>query len=284
MRFLIVGVIFFGFQSKGFAHDTLKIRKFSTHAALISSGGGSLIALQSVWYKPYQTVGFHWFNDGSNWMQMDKFGHGFTAYSMSKSINSAHRWASGKQQLWVGPTYAFTYLLTLEIMDGYSSGWGFSIPDVLANSLGASFFMVQEALWKRQVIQPKFSFCKSPYAALRPNILGSSFPQQLLKDYNGQTYWFSIPLRSLVKLPNYLDFVCVSLGYGCDAKLVGDQDAWQGFVARRQYYFSLDIDCSNLFPKRPILNKVFSSINYLKFPFPSLEFSSNKTRFHWIGF
>lgn len=265
------------------AQDSLKCREVITHASLVGVGSGSLLALQSVWYQPYQNGAFHWYNDGGNWMQMDKLGHGFTAYTLSKSINELNRWASGNRTIWVGPTYAFTYLMSLEILDGFSAGWGFSWPDVGANSLGCGLYITQEALWKRQIIQPKFSFRPSPYASFRPDILGSGIAQQLLKDYNAQTYWWSIPLNSFMPLRKPWKFLCISFGYGCDAKLVGDLNAWQGFNARRQVYLSLDIDCSDLFPKHPKLNKVISKLNYLKFPFPSLEFSSDKMRFHWIG-
>lgn len=266
------------------AQDSLKCRSVSTHAVLVGIGTGSLLALQRVWYQPYQNGVFHWYNDAGNWMQMDKLGHGFTAYTLSKSINELNRWASGNRAIWVGPTYAFTYLMSLEILDGFSSGWGFSWPDVAANSFGCGLYLVQEAVWQKQIIQPKFSFRPSPYATYRPDVLGTGIAQQLLKDYNAQTYWWSIPFHTFTPLPKPWKFLCISLGYGCDAKLVGDQNAWQGFNARRQVYLSLDIDCSDLFPKHPKLNKVVSALNYVKFPFPALEFSSDKTRFHWLGY
>lgn len=266
------------------AQDSLKCRTIITHSSLVGIGTGSLVALQSVWYQPYQNDGFHWFNDADNWMQMDKLGHGFTAYAMSKSINELHQWSSGKKKPWVGVSYAFTYLTALEVMDGFSAGWGFSWPDVAANSFGCGLYITQEALWQRQIIHPKFSFRQSPYAKYRPDVLGSGTAEQLLKDYNGQTYWWSLPIKHVLPLPKAWSFLCFSVGYGCDAKLVGDQNTWQGFTARRQVYLSLDVDCSNLFPKHPKLNKVISALNYLKFPFPALEFSSDKTRFHWLGY
>jgi len=266
------------------AQDSLKCREIITHASLVGVGTGSLVALQSVWYQPYQNDGFHWFNDADNWMQMDKLGHGFTAYALSNSINDLHQWSSGTKKPWVGVSYAFAYLTALEVMDGFSTGWGFSWPDIGANSLGCGLYLTQEALWQRQIIHPKFSFRRSPYAQYRPDVLGKGIADQLLKDYNGQTYWWSIPLNAFASLPKRWGFLCLSVGYGCDAKLVGNQSTWQGFTARQQVYLSLDVDCSNLFPKHPKLNKFVSALNYVKFPFPALEFSSDKTRFHWLGY
>jgi hypothetical protein len=264
--------------------DSLRLRKGLTHVVLGSSAVGSLVALNQVWYAPYSTEEFHLFNDSKQWMQMDKFGHAFTGYLITNELNRLHYWAAGKRQSWVGAVYAMSYLSTLEIMDGFSSGWGFSGADMLANGLGVGLAFSQDFFFKRQIIIPKFSFSRTSYAAVRPEILGSTYTEQLLKDYNGQTYWVSLPVATFLKLPRRFHWICISLGYGCDAKLVGSQDTWNGFNARRQVYLSLDIDCANLAPKHPKLNKVLTHLNWIKVPFPSLEFSKDKTRFHWISF
>ena len=264
--------------------DSLRLRKGLTHAGLSSAAVGSLVALNQVWYAPYATETFHFFNDAEQWMQMDKFGHAFTGYLITNELNLLHYWAAGNRQPWVGAVYALSYLSTLEIMDGFSSGWGFSGADMLANGLGVGLAFSQDFFFKRQIIIPKFSFSRTSYAAVRPEILGSTYTEQLLKDYNGQTYWVSLPVATFLKLPKRFHWICISLGYGCDAKLVGSLDTWNGFNARRQVYLSLDIDCANLAPKHPKLNKVLTHLNWIKVPFPALEFSTDKTRFHWISF
>jgi hypothetical protein len=264
--------------------DSLRLRKGFTHAGLTSSAVGSLAALNQVWYAPYATEKFHFFNDAGQWMQMDKMGHAFTGYLITNELNRVHYWAAGKRQPWVGAMYAMSYLSTLEFMDGFSSGWGFSGSDMLANGVGVGLAFSQDYFFKRQIIIPKFSFSRSSYAAVRPEILGSTYAEQLLKDYNGQTYWVSLPIATFINLPKRFKWICISLGYGCDAKLVGSQNSWNGFNARRQVYLSLDIDCSSLAPRHPKFNKVLSHLNFIKIPFPSIEFSSDKTRFHWISF
>jgi hypothetical protein len=264
--------------------DSLNVRKGITHAVLSSSAVGSLVALNQVWYAPHSSEEFHLFNDSKQWMQMDKLGHAFTGYTMTTELNRVHYWAAGKRQPWVGALYAISYLSALEIMDGFSSGWGFSGSDMLANGVGVGLAFSQDHFFNRKLIIPKFSFSRSAYAVFRPEILGNTYAEQLLKDYNGQTYWFSAPIATFLNLPKGFKWICISLGYGCDAKLVGSQNAWNGFNARRQIYLSLDIDCSSLAPRHPKLNKVLSHLNWIKIPFPSLEFSSDRTRFHWISF
>jgi hypothetical protein len=283
-RVLITVSILLAWSVNAQGKDSLFVRKGLTHAVLTSSAVGSLVALNQVWYAPYATEKFHFFNDEDQWMQMDKMGHAFTGYLMTNELNRVHYWAAGKRQPWVGAVYAMSYLSTLELMDGFSSGWGFSGSDMLANGVGVGLAFSQDYFFKRQIIIPKFSFSRSSYAVVRPEILGSTYAEQLLKDYNGQTYWVSLPIATLLNLPKRFKWICISLGYGCDAKLVGSQNTWNGFNARRQVYLSLDIYCSSLAPRHPKLNKVLSHLNFIKIPFPSIEFSSDKTRFHWISF
>ena len=250
MRRIFVSVsLFLALYANAQGADSLHVRKVVTHTTLSSSAAGSIVALNQVWYAPYATGKFHFFNDSEQWMQMDKFGHAFTGYLITNELNRVHHWAAGKRQPWVGAIYAISYLSALEIMDGFSSGWGFSGSDMLANGVGVGLAFSQDHFFNRKLIIPKFSFSRSAYAVFRPEILGNTYAEQLLKDYNGQTYWVSLPMASFLNLPKRFKWICISLGYGCDAKLVGSQDTWNGFNARRQVYLSLDIDCSSLAPR-----------------------------------
>jgi hypothetical protein len=72
------------------------------------------------------------------------------------------------------------------------------LPDIIANASGTALFV----LWKEQRITPKFSFHTTQYAQYRPNVLGSSLAEQMLKDYNGQTYWLSVIYTPSIKAQN----------------------------------------------------------------------------------
>lgn len=144
--------------------------------------------------------------------------------------------------------------------------------------MGAGLFLGQDLWWKEQRILPKFSFSPSPYAKYRPNVLGSNFAEQLLKDYNGQTYWlsFSPGKFGLEKFPKWL---CFSFGYSVDQKLVGHEETYLDFHSKREYLFSLDIDFSAIPVKNPFLKTVLKQLNYLKIPFPALNFSRDGIQF-----
>jgi len=245
----------------------------------------SLIALYDVWYAEFPKSTFHFYNDGSNWMQMDKFGHGFSGYLLSQKAGDLYRWSGVKKSYpWIGFGIGMSYLGALEFMDAYNQGWGFSTYDVLANFSGGALYLSQELIFKKQLVLPKFSFFPSKYAAYRPEVLGKNFPEQLLKDYNGQTYWFSFPIGGFAPSLKKMNWLCLSLGYSVDQKLVGDQDAYLDFRASRQFLVSLDIDLTRLPIKNPTLKKVLSQLNMIKIPFSALMIQQGKFSFKPISF
>lgn len=262
--------------------DTVQVKK---RLLLTSSSVGfvysvSLVGLNQLWYKAYPKSDFHFFNDGSNWLQMDKFGHGFSGYLLSQKSGDFYRWSGAKRSYpWIGFGIGMSYLGVLELMDAYNQAWGFSGYDVLANFSGGGIYLAQELLFKKQLVLPKFSFFPSKYAAYRPEVLGENFAQQFFKDYNGQTYWLSIPFGTLVPSMKKWKWVCISFGYSADQKLVGDQDVYLDFRAARQFLFSLDIDLTRLPIKNPTLKKVVSQLNMVKIPFPALLLQQGKFSF-----
>ena len=262
-----------------------KGKLFLSSAITIGAYSSSLLVLQNVWYKDYPQSKFHFFDDGKNWMQMDKMGHGFSSYYLAKSVSAGFaKTGIDKKSIWVGAGTSFLYLGTLELMDGKSSAWGFSWYDITANATGTSIFLLEKLVFKKQYLIPKFSFMPSPYATHRPTVLGSNLGQQILKDYNGQTYWLSIPMGVLTPKFNKINWLCLSLGYSVDQKLVGDQDQYLQFNAARQYYLSLDVDLSSIKVKNPTLKKVLSAMNCIKIPFSALQLQSSKLSFRPIYF
>lgn len=73
-------------------------------------------------------------------------------------------------------------------MDGHSTQWGFSWSDMLANGLGTGLYVFHDLHWKEQRIIPKFSYQTTSFTSQRPEVLGKTTLEQILKDYNGQTF------------------------------------------------------------------------------------------------
>jgi hypothetical protein len=181
-------------------------------------------------------------------------------------------------------------MTTVEIFDGFSSEWGFSWGDMLANTTGTTLYISQELLWKEQRIVPKFSFHTTQYAGMRPNVLGSSLSQQILKDYNGQTYWLSTNLRSFCKESKIPKWLNLAIGYGADGMITGRSETNDGFWSpeiqrTRQFYLSLDADLTKIETKSHFLKTFFSIFNSIKIPAPTFEINGlGNSKFHYLYF
>ncbi len=278
-----------------FASDSLSVmkkRRWTLCVTSVALTSASLVYLNQAWYQEYNTSKFHWFNDNSEWFQMDKVGHTFTTYQTGRLMMDAMNWAgcNKKQQMIYGGLSGFAYMTAIEVMDGYSDGWGFSWGDMAANTIGSGLAIGQKTLWNEQRIQLKFSFRQSSLAQYRPDLLGKSWSTQILKDYNGQTYWLSINpsafMKPETKFPKWLN---VAFGYGADGMigasynnvLIVDENGYTKYFNRyRQYYLSLDADLTRIKTKSKLLKSIFNCINIIKIPFPNLELSEGKLKFN----
>ena len=245
-----------------------------TNAAL---AGGSLILLNEVWYKDYPKSNFHLYNDAHSWLQMDKLGHAYTAYQLCRAENAAWRWAGvslNKSALY-SAGIVWSGQLAVELLDGHSQEWGFSYPDLAANTAGIGLFLGQQLFFQKQIFYLKYGYKSSPYAELRPNTLGSTFPEKLLKDYNAQSYWLSFPPKFFSTAhSHWTNGIQLSIGYSADAKLRGDDNIYTinnfTYIAKREWAISLDYDWSKLPIKKPWLKKGLGVLNAIKLPFPAV--------------
>lgn len=252
----------------------------------------ALIGLNQLWYSDYKKSDFHFLNDNDQWLQMDKAGHVFSAYHLGSFGANALKWsgANKKSQLLYGSTLGFAFLTTVEVFDGYSAEWGFSLGDLAANAGGTALFVSQELLWKEQRIIPKFSFHTTEYASARPNVLGSSVQEQILKDYNGQTYWLSANIYSFFKqskIPNWLN---IAVGYRAEGMVTGKDELVNTIFfsekeRTRQFYLSLDVDLTKIKTKSHLLKTIFYVFNSIKVPAPTFEVNGSQgVKFHFLYF
>jgi uncharacterized protein YfiM (DUF2279 family) len=269
--------------------DTLDIKR--RNAVIITETAlsvGTLIALDQLWFSDHPRSGFHFKDDNNQWKQMDKIGHMMTSYYVGRTGMNVLNWAgvSKKNQLIYGATFGFTFLTAVEVLDGFSKKWGASWGDILANASGTGLLIGQEILWEEQRITLKYSFSQTNYAKQRPSVLGENYIQQALKDYNGQTYWLSANIWSFNKGGNFPKWLNVAFGYGAEGMLYGttpnnlvSQDPY------RQFYLSLDVDLTKIKTKSKFLKTLFSTINFIKIPAPTLEYNSKgKFDFHFLHF
>src|SRR5690606_39243012 len=268
--------------------DTLNIpRRNAVIITEASLATASLVGLHQLWYADYPKSKFHTINDNDEWLQMDKLGHVFASYQMGRAGANVLNWSGvrKKDQLLYGATLGFGFLTAVEVFDGFSKEWGFSWGDVMANAAGTGLYVGQELLWNEQRITLKFSFHQTKYAQQNPDKLGNGFLEEVLKDYNGQTYWLNFNLHSFFKesrIPKWLD---LSLGYGAYGMINAVQDIDNQLLKTsgrgRQFYLSFDINLSKVKVKNSrFLTSVLDVLNVIKVPFPTLEFGKNGSAFH----
>lgn len=261
------------------SEDSLHTGRFiGVSAGIGTVWTGSLIGLSELWYDEVEKTHWHTFDDSGNWLQMDKAGHFYAAYKINQLTTELYRWTglNHRKSLWLGTGISVGYQTSFEMLDAYSSEWGFSWSDIAANTLGTAAYLAQQLIWDEERIIPKFSFAATEFSAIRPSILGSSYGESLMKDYNGQTYWLSFSPGTFFKNSKIPKWACLSVGYGVHAKLVGSQDFFfdemtgTAYYAQREFLISLDIDFSRIPVKQKWLKVLLKQLNYVKVPFPAL--------------
>ena len=245
----------------------------------------SLVGLNQLWYADYPKSSFHFINDNGEWLQMDKLGHMTTSYYTGVAGIKAYEWTgmSRKNAIWYGGLTGTFFLTIIEVLDGQSEQWGASSGDLIANTAG-SFLAIGQALkWNEQRIQLKYSYKPSVWASQNPSQLGSNHLERALKDYNGQTYWLSFNMKSLlgiqsVDFPNWLN---VAIGHGANG-MVSAYQKEEDCNRRRQYLFSIDIDLTRIKTKSKSLNSILHAFGFVKFPMPTIELRNNRIYAHPI--
>lgn len=248
--------------------------------------GAGIAGLNELWYKNNPGQAFAFFNDNREWKQVDKLGHVYSSFYIGAAYNSALRWCGvpAKKAAIIGSAVAFGIMLPIEILDGYSAAYGASVGDLVANAAGASLFLGQQLIWNELRLYPKFSFHRTDFAPMRPNVLGDSFVSELIKDYNGQTYWLSVDMDKFIRFPRWLN---LAIGYGAEG-MVYARDAQNTAAGLprpyRQYYLSLDIDLRAIPVRSPFLRGVLDVLSVIKIPAPTIEFSPKGVRAHALYF
>jgi hypothetical protein len=231
---------------------------------------------------------------------MDKMGHFWSTYQISRHTSNIWQWAGldRDKAIWVGAVSGMAYLSVIEILDGYSDKWGFSIPDVMANTAGAGLFLGQELLWKEQRITLKLSYSPYQYGNLKyraDELFGSGDVERLLKDYNGQIIWASINMKSFLPNTKFPKWLNLAVGYNARTMLGGYENKWEDALGNpiirndikryKRFLISFDVDLTKIETKNKTLKTIYSIFNVLKVPAPAIEFNTlGKFRLHPVAY
>jgi hypothetical protein len=275
--------------------DTTGIKSSTIYKALALTTGYyalSMYVLGETWYKDRDRAPFHFYNDNQGFLQVDKFGHIFGSYVYSY-IGYHFLKNSGftrSESLYFGATLGFVLMFPIEIMDGIHEGYGFSWGDIGANTLGSALVLGQDLLFKEQIVKYKFSYWQSDYSEKANGYLGKTTMERMLKDYNGHTYWLSMPINKILNYKEIPPWLNIAVGYGANGMYGEYQNisAYNGVdipntVRYRQYLLSLDIDWTNIETDSEFLRFILKGLTFIKLPFPAIEYNFiGKIKWHWI--
>jgi hypothetical protein len=260
-------------------------RLFTVFGGILTVDMIAYMYQREIWYREETTV-FHsldFSNDMKKWQYMDKIGHFMDAYFVSDLTSKLYRWSglSGNSSVWYGALTGWLWTLQIEISDGFMAEWGFSWGDLLANTLGAGFFVLQQFNYDLLGgIHPKISWHKSD--AWKQNRYYRD-PGGLIEDYEGMTFWLTVNFHHYVPdkwkedYPKWLAPLGVAFGYGAKG-IAGNP--WGG---RNELFVGMDIDLRKI----PFLDDwdlfrfVKSELNFIRLPLPTIRISQSGV---WYGF
>lgn len=277
-----------------------KVKVGVVSGTILGIYSGAMVGLNYLWYKDYPRSRFHFFDDGDEWMQVDKAGHIYNAYYQSRWAVGMYRWTGMKDKsaIWVGGMTGIILQSSIEVLDGFSDEWGFSLWDFGANALGSALVIAQELAWKEQRISLKLSIYpqKYPDGQLKEraaDLYGTSLPELFLKDYNAVTTWASVNIASFIKRDTrFPAWINIAVGYGANNMYGGVENRWcsaggkiddcpPGMIVDRtdvkryrQFYISPDIDFTKIPVRRKGFKVLLNMLNMVKVPFPSLEINT----------
>lgn len=268
--------------------NRLRLVGFGSAGAMV----GVFTYLGTSWYSDDSKTKFRWFDDGNEWQQIDKVGHAYGAYQESRLMMQMLKWAGAKRKhvlLWGGLT-GIILQSPIEYFDGRSSDYGASGWDLFANGVGSGLAITNEALWREQRLQLKFAYSPTDFPKQRPDLLGDGI-DELLKDYNGQTYWLCLSVDPFLpegKIKQaWPDWLGLAVGYGGEGMIGGYATEPSAMIDAREYrqwYLSLDIDLTRIKTRSGFLRAVFYTLNAVRVPLPALEFGNGKTLFRPLSF
>ena len=177
---------------------------------------------------------------------------------------------------------------------------GLELGDFSANIFGSGLFVAQELAWDDQRIRLKFSSHYRNYGdpeldKRADELFGTSWAERILKDYNAQTYWASVNLRSFFPKSKLPPWLAVAVGYGADGMFgatenIATDDSGSVYFDRtdikryRQWFLSPDIDFTKIKTNKKGVRILFKVLSAFKLPAPSLEFSNGKFKVNALHF
>lgn len=249
--------------------------------AALAADAAALAALDRLWYADYERTRFHWHDDLDNWLQQDKLGHVVTALHVARAWGAYARWSGldpPRAALYGGGLSLF-FLSQIELLDGFSAGWGASVSDIVANAVGAGWGALHVADPRFRVVSMKWSYAPSPNRDRTAGLAANA-----LKDYDGATFWIVVQpgAGESAGVPGWPAWLGLAVGHSGDGLAQALPSVEHPH--HRVILLAPDIDAAALLePLGPGWRLVGRALSFLHLPVPALQFTPG-VRFHPIYF
>jgi hypothetical protein len=260
--------------------------------ALVGGGGAVFRYLgyryvDRAWYQGKKQDHIRWINDwsGETYLNIDKGGHFMGGLYLAQTLNNAYAWSnfSPRSAALLGTLTSWAALLEIEMRDAHFDQWGFSIPDFVANTVGASIPLMYALFPRTQAIRFKWSYF--PSALYRDNQKRAAANQPhfdyVIDDYEGMTFWMTLSMNQVLRgraeeiWPDYLG---LALGYGAvgmhgsSVKSTGPNRAYRDLPdARSEIFLALDCDARLLPGQGRFWRYVKDQLNWIHLPAPAVR-------------
>lgn len=227
------------------------------------------LVFQKGWWED-QERGFHLDpikNDFHYSLNLDKMGHFASGVALGEFFYESYYWTGLSEfhsYLFAGLSASLTHV-GIDIKDGFSPSWGFSFFDVFAGSLGGFYPMAKRYIPAFKYFDLKMSYWINTKAYYR-----QSETKIFTDDYVNQTYWLSLKVYRLLPTPArkyYPDWLAFAVGLSIDEGVFVNGVG----KGKREIYLALDYDLEAFKPKKNWSRLLVKSLNYIKFPAPSIQ-------------
>jgi hypothetical protein len=242
-------------------------------AAFLGTGTAIHLYQQKAWWSDQRTK-FHFQNDWSYALWIDKIGHAYGAILIQHGISAGLEAANleAEQCVWYGSLAALSFQTFIEIEDGFGPQWGFSPADFYGDLFGSAYPVLQYYFPFFKNIMFKASYWPKDLNKTNPN---SGQKHIIADDYHGQKFWISARMKNFLPKGTakiWPDFLMLAFGMG-----VKNLDGNGG--GQRDFYLALDFDAETIPLHGSLWQFIKNTLNYIHFPMPGIRVTSGAAFF-----
>jgi hypothetical protein len=246
------------------------VTRASVATAFVGANAALYAYFDQAWWSGEKSDFWVNWERGAPFRGQDKLGHLLGGYHLARLGNDVMQLGciSPARAAWLSAAYAAAFQLQIEVWDGTQKEYGFSPPDLVANTAGTTLAWAQTRNEWLRAFKPTISYHRTD--ALRNAAEGSELRTTV--DYSGQSYWLSADVDALLGEEArrwWPGMLRVSLGHTITDWV--DPATGRSQWAHRRILLSVDLDPEKLPGDHPVWNRIKHELSYYRFPAPAIQ-------------